>query len=152
MIELKWIPTADAVSAEVQRQAEHRAEIAALDVQIKEIQARKSEVSAALGKRPEWAGDYGWMTARQQLRAWESAARSSHPLYLDGGRIYELRSGCLYGCGGGTGSRGERIQRNGDRVLRRGLVLRLVTREEAAEVVVAMRGIVARLDGVPDAP
>ena len=152
MIELKWIPAADAVSAEVQRQAGHRAEIAALDAQIKALQARKSEVSAALDKRPGWAGDYGWFTARQQLRTWEAAVRSPHPLYMDGERVREARSGCLYDLGSGSGSRGERFQRDGDKVLMRGLVLRPVTREEAAEVAAALRGIVAWLDEAPDAP
>lgn len=150
MIELKWIPTADAVSAEVQRQAGHRAEIAALDAQIKALQARKSEVSAALDKRPEWASDYGWMTARQQLRGWEAAARSQHPLYLDGDYVGEARNGCLYRLPGSSGSRGDRYQRDGDRLLLRGRPLRPVSREEAAEVVERLRAIVARLDGVGD--
>ena len=114
MIDLKWLPSDEAVQAEVERQAGHRAQIAALDAQIKAIQARSAEARALLDKRPEWASDYGWMTARQQLRGWEAAARSQHPLYLDGDRVREARNGCLYWMG--SSSPGQRYERDGDRI------------------------------------
>lgn len=148
MKELKWIPTDEAVTAELERQAMHRAELAVLDAEIKKLQARRAAANAALLQQPAWAGGvFNLFAARHQLDVWQAAARSPHPLYLEQEEVRELRSGCLYALKEGTTSKGTRVSREGDRVLLHKTVLTPISKEEVAEVVARLAAIVARLDG-----